>query len=245
MKTILKKTSVICIMMKFTLLELLTVIAVIAMLISILAPALSKAKSKVKSIQCISNQRNLFLAISSYCGDFNVLRIPQSTAYAVSSYFSCTLMDTGYLKDNRNKTPQGIFSCPEEKRLTAAGLTEWNTWKGSHYGINWFLGYNPTSNPELRWEYNQNIPVSPSKLMYLGDTEPAWYCHLYYGNERDASIPTYFRHDANKRMNCVFLDGHALNGGTDKIPAEMIIGAGTLGNYYFFCNKNRTTWLDM
>lgn len=50
----------------FTLIELLVVIAVIALLLSIITPALQKAKSMARFVMCASNQRQIVLATVAY-----------------------------------------------------------------------------------------------------------------------------------------------------------------------------------
>lgn len=53
----------------FTLVELLVVIGIIALLISILIPSLSRAKDHAVRVQCMSNQRQLMTAVNMYASE--------------------------------------------------------------------------------------------------------------------------------------------------------------------------------
>ena len=84
----------------FTLIELLIVIAIIAVLASLLMPALNSARNKAKGITCIANQKQCMLAVSMYANDSNGWVPPPgggSTGICPTEGWALTLTRNNYL----------------------------------------------------------------------------------------------------------------------------------------------------
>ena len=195
----------------FTLIELLVVIAIIAMLMGILLPSLNRARRQAKKIACISNMRQMGIALQAYMID-SENRLPPS---------SCHLSDPNqyWLKILTRYTGEKLlFRCPSDK---AKDFVDWDLpldeqpddSRWSSFALNSLLDPRCSYN---RGRYNNVINIRrPMYCVYVSESPSSWtkYDHIHpetWGSLDQAKGQiAWDRH--NGTSNFSFVDGHAEN----------------------------------
>jgi len=116
----------------FTLIELLVVIAIIAILAAILFPVFAKVREKARQTSCLSNEKQLGLAIIQYTQDYDE-KLPQGSSCTAASPantpgFGWTGTIYSYVKST------GMLKCPDDS--TTGATTNGITYSPVSYAFN-------------------------------------------------------------------------------------------------------------
>jgi prepilin-type N-terminal cleavage/methylation domain-containing protein len=141
----------------FTLVEMLVVIAVIAILAALVLPALARARERANAITCLNNTRQLALALVLYVDDhegalpYNL--VLYGTTYRSNLNWANNVMTRDLSSDNTNVDTltqaslgayvshnPGVFHCPSDQSMSAVQLAAGWDHRIRSYSLNAMLG---------------------------------------------------------------------------------------------------------
>ena len=145
----------------FTLVEVLVVIGIVAILLAILLPTLSRARVGGVDIACKANLRQLHTAQVLYAGENKGRLTPPRRSQTVKEQWLYRLwpyLDAGFsLEDgDADREIPDMLWCPGEPRIE-------NSFDDAYtYGLNSFMAMPP-------WQSRLSVRGEPSKLIVLAD----------------------------------------------------------------------------
>lgn len=191
---------------RFTLVEMLVVISIIAILMAILLPALGKAKAISKEALCTSNQRQISIGIVNYAGDYNDYR---PSIYDGRSW-PLVLTDGAYLTfPGTGKTT--FWLCPASK-LNALPSGEVMKMRKT-YGLNRDFPYPATTSTSGYYKLSASACPSDDVLladsMCLDSSSPSiWAEPIYFFYKTKVTTKYYIHRIHNGRTSACFIDLH-------------------------------------
>ena len=204
----------------FTLVELLIVIAIIAILAAMLLPALNQARDRARGISCISQLKQLNTGFMMYSQDYDGW-IYHYCGEGKNSYLP---LIAPYLQNKG--TDSSIFYCPSVRSLLGRHGTKVNYTYGVVYKTPHANNGNTPAMPvfkRLESRSANNYPTrSLSIVAFGGDSAPGPTNMASTGNSlritaasNDAYAALHMRHGG--RGNMMFLDGHVASVGPGDI----------------------------
>ncbi len=193
----------------FTLIELLVVIAIIAILAAILFPVFSRAREKSRQTACLSNLKQLTLAVTMYASDYDDTMPWQQAGTAWGTLGELGMYPWLQVIEPYTKNRQ-IYKCPSGPGSTL-----------THYSFNWYAMSIP-SGYTASGAYTIDSAQDPSSAVMLfdaggtltgwededaADADPTNESQIQGGGDSLISLTFPGRHNGGNNVS--FMDGHA------------------------------------
>jgi prepilin-type N-terminal cleavage/methylation domain-containing protein len=202
----------------FTLIELLVVVSIIAILAAILFPVFAQAREKARSAACLSNEKQMALAVQMYLQDYDEQNFFDASATGGSR--------TGAIVPPSQKSVErwwnilmpyiknaGVFTCPSDLKPTPSAdstgkLSILRSYIATRATEGLILGKidDPSDTIVIteKWDKNSQGPVGDSWIeSFNGDFD--------YDNGYGPGSTRLFKAGNRHQwfVNCVMFDGHA------------------------------------
>ena len=206
----------------FTITELLTVIGIIGLLVSMVLPGLKAIRDKGRGVQCMSNLRQIGLAIAAYTNENNG-SLPYPWDPSVSGTRNqWPFLIYPYVNNGKQASSDwtvfqasltGVLACPSPVTPTTDSL--YKTW--ASYKMSSRLRREPS------WEAaNISQVLNPATALMLADG--GYYNSARFGvsdwasTQANLSLAIFFPH--GKLANCLFVDGHVTALGANQLEKD-------------------------
>ncbi|MBE7503393.1 MAG: prepilin-type N-terminal cleavage/methylation domain-containing protein [Verrucomicrobiales bacterium] len=186
----------------FTLVELLVVIAVIALLAGLLLPALAGAKARAQGVLCAGQMRQLGLAVRLYADDHGD-EFPRSQhsafAHGQLTWGRALASQLGADTSSWTNLLRTLYHCPADRRK-----------QGWSYGLNVYFELGPEDDyagkPQT-WRRVSSVPRPSQTVLFAENASEADHIMPnFWTAARDAVDVASRRH--GRASNYAFVDGH-------------------------------------
>ncbi|EIP96676.1 prepilin-type N-terminal cleavage/methylation domain-containing protein [Opitutaceae bacterium TAV1] len=203
----------------FTLVELLTVIAIIGILAAIIIPVVGRVRESAKAAQCMSNMRQFGVASALYQAD-NKEKLNYQSNYGMAPRWETRFEP--YLANHRVRRMGTVWVCPSVTPFDPNVSDP--AYNIAHYAMS-FHTFDATASGSQAATEDKAVPYrlsdfnTPSRKVYIIEIRENKKSHGFHDYQfwHDPASSTSdgkiaLRH--NNRCNILFLDGHVRTFGT-------------------------------